>query len=87
MPMQALSLAAKIMDPQKPPKKEDSPLRVAAGLSGIAIQMGATIFLGNYVGAWLDRKYQDVFWEDTLTLLAVFLSIYLVIKKVMSLNK
>lgn len=62
-------------------------MRTAAHLSGIAIQMGGTIFLGNLLGEWLDQKFQKSFWEDTVTLLAVFLSIYLVIKKVMAMNK
>ena len=49
--------------------------------------MGATIFLGNLLGEWLDLKFEKTYLEDTVTLLAVFLSIYLVIKKVMALNK
>jgi uncharacterized membrane protein YfcA len=74
------------MDPQKPREKNQL-IRTAASLSGIAIQMGATIYLGNLFGAWLDEKYQKNFLEDTVTLVAVFLSIYLVIKKVLTLNK
>ena len=73
------------MSQQKSPKKKEN-LRKAAELSGIAIQMGATIFLGNLLGEWLADKYQKAYLEDTITLLAVFLSIYLVIKKVMTLN-
>ncbi len=72
---------------QQKPRNDSNLLRTAASLSGIAIQMGATIFLGNLLGAWLDQKFQKTFWEDTVTLLAVFLSIYLVIKKVMAMNK
>ncbi|KSA12775.1 MAG: AtpZ/AtpI family protein [Maribacter dokdonensis] len=77
------------MEPQKPRKDNDNSelLRNAASLSGVAIQMGVTIFLGNLLGEWLDEKYEKTFLEDTFTLLAVFLSIYLVIKKVMALNK
>lgn len=74
------------MKPQKP-RDNSGPLRTAASLSGIAIQMGATIYLGNLLGGWLDVKFEKTFLEDTFTLLAVFLSIYLVIKKVMALNK
>ncbi|MBQ4913448.1 AtpZ/AtpI family protein [Maribacter sp. MMG018] len=74
------------MSRQKPHNNSDL-LRAAASLSGIAIQMGATIYLGNLLGSWLDEKFQKTFLEDTVTLLAVFLSIYLVIKKVMALNK
>lgn len=77
------------MEPQKPSKDNNNSelLRNAASFSGVAIQMGVTIFLGNLLGEWLDEKYEKTFLEDTFTLLAVFLSIYLVIKKVMALNK
>ncbi|APA64355.1 AtpZ/AtpI family protein [Maribacter sp. 1_2014MBL_MicDiv] len=77
------------MEPQKPRKGNDNSelLRNAVNLSGVAIQMGVTIFLGNLLGEWLDEKFEKTFLEDTFTLLAVFLSIYLVIKKVMALNK
>ncbi|WP_430428532.1 AtpZ/AtpI family protein [Maribacter litoralis] len=77
------------MEPQKPRKGNDNSelLRNAVSLSGVAIQMGVTIFLGNLLGEWLDEKFEKTFLEDTFTLLAVFLSIYLVIKKVMALNK
>ncbi len=74
------------MDQQKPPDNSKL-IRTAASLSGIAIQMGGTIFLGNLLGAWLDVKFEKTYLEDTITLLAVFLSMYIVIKKVMTLNK
>ncbi|MFX0556000.1 AtpZ/AtpI family protein [Maribacter sp. CXY002] len=72
---------------QQKPQDNSNLLRTAASLSGLAIQMGVTIYLGNLLGSWLDDKYEKTFLEDTITLLAVFLSIYLVIKKVMALNK
>jgi len=72
---------------QQKPEDNSNLLRTAASLSGLAIQMGATIYLGNLLGSWLDETYEKTFLEDTITLLAVFLSIYLVIKKVMALNK
>ncbi|WP_299318504.1 AtpZ/AtpI family protein [uncultured Maribacter sp.] len=75
------------MEPQKPRNDNSELLRNAASLSGVAIQMGVTIFLGNLLGEWLDQKFEKTFLEDTFTLLAVFLSIYLAIKKVMALNK
>ncbi len=74
------------MDQQKP-RDNSKLIRTAASLSGIAIQMGGTIFLGNLLGAWLDVKFEKTYLEDTITLLAVFLSMYIVIKKVMTLNK
>lgn len=74
------------MKPQKPRDNAEL-LRAAASLSGIAIQMGVTIYLGNLLGAWLDAKFEKTYLEDTITLLAVFLSMYVVIRKVMTLNK
>ncbi|PKA98328.1 putative F0F1-ATPase subunit (Ca2+/Mg2+ transporter) [Flavobacteriaceae bacterium MAR_2009_75] len=72
---------------QQKPRDNSRLIRNAASLSGIAIQMGATIYLGNLLGAWLDVKFEKTYLEDTVTLIAVFLSMYLVIKKVMNLNK
>lgn len=72
---------------QQKPRDNSRLIRNAASLSGIAIQMGATIYLGNLLGAWLDVKFEKDYLEDTVTLIAVFLSMYLVIKKVISLNK
>ncbi|TLP80781.1 AtpZ/AtpI family protein [Maribacter sp. ACAM166] len=74
------------MKPQKP-RDNSQLLRSAASLSSIAIQMGVTIYLGNLLGEWLDFKFEKTYLEDSITLLAVFLSMYLVIKKVMALNK
>ena len=74
------------MDQQKHPK-EKSGLKNIAYFSGIALEMGVLIFLGNLLGEWLDQKFEKTFLEDTITLFAVFLSMYLVIKKVMALNK
>ncbi|MGC1516408.1 MAG: AtpZ/AtpI family protein [Maribacter sp.] len=74
------------MKPQKPRDNAEL-LRAAASLSGIAIQMGVTIYLGNLLGEWLDAKFEKTYLEDTITLLAVFLSMYVVIRKVMTLNK
>lgn len=55
--------------------------------SSIAIQMGATIYLGNLLGGWLDKTYSKTFWEPTVTMIAIFLSMYLVIKGVNQINK
>lgn len=75
---------------QQKPRDNSRLIRNAASLSGIAIQMGgATIYLGGNLlgGAWLDVKFEKDYLEDTVTLIAVFLSMYLVIKKVINLNK
>ena len=67
--------------------KEGSALKSWARFSTIAIQMGAIIYLGNLLGVWLDEKYQKTFLESTITLLAVFLAMYVVIKGVINFTK
>jgi uncharacterized membrane protein YfcA len=58
-------------------------------LMGIAAQMGVTIFLGAYFGRWLDEQYpSDKKWFTMImTILAVVVSLYLVIKQVNKLNQ
>lgn len=53
----------------------------------MAFQMGATIFMGNWLGQWLDKTYNKNYWESLITLFAVFSSIYLVISQVIKLSK
>ena len=67
-------------------KKPESPLKSWAKFSTVAIQMGVTIYLGNLLGSWLDGKFETAFLEPALTLLAVFLSMYVIIKAVKDLN-
>lgn len=49
--------------------------------------MGAIIWLGNLLGEWLDTKYQTTYWENTITLFAVFAAMYLVISQVLKISK
>ncbi len=49
--------------------------------------MGLTIYAGNWLGRWLDTKYNSDKYESVVTLLAVFLSMYLVISQVIKLSK
>ena len=51
--------------------------------------MAGTIFLGAYLGRWLDEKYpSDKKWFTIgLTILAVILSMYSILKKVNELNR
>lgn len=56
-------------------------------LSGMAIQMGVTIYLGNRLGSWLDIKYSKEGYETALTLFAIFLSMYSMIKRVTRLHQ
>jgi F0F1-type ATP synthase assembly protein I len=59
-----------------------------ARLSGIGIQMGATIFLGAYLGKFLDQKYpSDKKWFTIgLTLFSVVISLYNVLRQVNKMN-
>ena len=54
--------------------------------SGIGLQMGITIFLGNLLGNWLDYKFNLSFLEETLTLVAIFTSMYAIIHRVNKFN-
>jgi len=49
--------------------------------------MGVTIWLGNLLGKWLDAKFEKEFWTSTITLLAVFMAMYLVISQVLKMSK
>jgi len=67
----------------------DNPLKQLGILSAIGVQMAAIIAVGTFVGVKLDEKYPN----DTnlftliLTLLSVILSIYFVIRRVISVSK
>ena len=57
-------------------------------LSGIGIQRAATIFLGAFLGRHLDDKYpmEKKWWTIGLTIFAVAISLYNVLKQVNRLN-
>jgi membrane protein DedA with SNARE-associated domain len=59
----------------------DHPLKALAKVSGMGIQMGLTIYGGNLLGRWLDQKMQWSFLEISLTLLAIAVAIYAMIKQ------
>ena len=75
------------MEPQKPHKKINKGLQTAAKLSGIGIQMGLTIYLGNLLVSWLDKKYDTNYLEISITLVAIFASMYSMIRQANNLNK
>jgi membrane protein DedA with SNARE-associated domain len=52
--------------------------------TGMAFQMGGTIYLGSLLGSWLDVKFENEnqLYFKVLTLVAVFLAMYTVIRKV-----
>ncbi len=64
--------------------KPKKPLKNVAVLSGIAIQMGVTIYLFVILGKWLDAKFNngDKLFIIIMTLLGVAISLYAVIKQV-----
>lgn len=57
-------------------------------LMGIAAQMGVTIFLGAYLGKWLDEQYpaEKRWYTMVFTILAVCIALYMVLKQVNKLN-
>ncbi|WP_439129188.1 AtpZ/AtpI family protein [Polaribacter sp.] len=72
------------MKPKKPQKK---PLNKAIALSGAGLQMGLTIYLGFLLGKWLDGIFQVAFLKETITLLAIFLAMYSLIKQANKINE
>ena len=70
-------------------KKKQSPgTSKFARLSGVGLQMGATIFLGAYAGKFMDEKYptNKKWFTIGLTLFAVGLALYNVLRQVNKLN-
>ncbi|WP_256928795.1 MULTISPECIES: AtpZ/AtpI family protein [Winogradskyella] len=68
------------------PKANNNPSKFIR-FTAVGFQMGGVIFLGHYLGQWLDAKYEKNFWDTILTLLSVFASIYLVISQVIKVSK
>ena len=68
------------------PKKGKAPSKYLR-FTSVAFQMGGTIFLGNYLGKWLDTNYNKDFLETTITLFSVFAAMYLVISQVIKVSK
>lgn len=54
----------------------------------IALQMGVTIYLGSKLGEWLDVKFNNTnqLYYKMVTLIAVFIAMYAVIKQVLNLT-
>lgn len=67
-------------------KKQKKPLNKAIALSGAGLQMGLTIYLGFLLGKWLDATFQQNFLTETITLLAIFLAMYSLIKQANRIN-
>lgn len=70
-------------------QKQKKPLNKFIRFSGIALQMGLTIYLGSLLGEWLDNKYpnNNQLYTKICTLVAVFGAIFSVIVQVTNLSK
>ncbi|MDE0535752.1 putative F0F1-ATPase subunit (Ca2+/Mg2+ transporter) [Tenacibaculum lutimaris] len=65
-----------------------NPLNKYIRFTGIALQMGLTIYLGSLLGEWLDQKYPNdsELYTKICTLAAVFGAIYSVIRQVIKIT-
>ena len=77
------------MKEEKDENKQKNRLKNWAILSGIAFQMGATIFLCAWAGKKLDEHYgnEKNWFTIGLVLFGLVASIYLVLKQLKRLNK
>jgi uncharacterized membrane protein YfcA len=65
---------------------KNKPLNKGIQLASAGLQMGLTIYLGFLLGKWLDTKFEVTFLREGVTLLAVFISIYLLIRQAKKIN-
>lgn len=74
------------MSNKEPSKKKQ--LKNALVLTGVAFQMGATIYLFVLLGKWLDTTYNqgEKLYIIITTLAGVGISLYLVVKQLNRLN-
>ena len=70
----------------KQKKETEKPLNKAIKLSGAGLQMGLTIYLGFLLGEWLDKKLALSFLTTTITLIAIFIATYALIKQANKIN-
>jgi len=68
-------------------ERKNAALKNWAIFSGIGLQMGLIIFLGNLLGKWMDGKFQTAFLEEVITLIAVFSAMFLIVYRVNRMNK
>lgn len=74
------------MEKNQKKKETKKPLNKAIQLSGAGLQMGLTIYLGFLLGEWLDVKFETTYLTQTVTLFAIFISIYLLIRQAKKIN-
>ncbi|OIQ31038.1 MAG: hypothetical protein BM564_02155 [Bacteroidetes bacterium MedPE-SWsnd-G2] len=71
---------------EKKPKKKNQ-LNKFAQLIGVALQMGITIYLGVYLGKWLDQEFSSgKVFTIICTLLALGASLWSVISQLNKIN-
>lgn len=76
------------MDEKSPKNNKNlKPRNTFIRFASAGLQIGVTIWLGNEFGKWLDVKYNKDFLEPTVTLIAIFISIYLIIAQVIKISK
>ena len=68
---------------------EKDQLRKYLRFINIAFEMGIIIGAGVFIGVWLDQKFPNKFsgFTVSLSLLSVFVALYLVIKRVRDLTR
>ncbi len=73
------------MSADKKPRKYSNFLR----FTGLAFQLGGTIYLGSLLGSWLDENYpnEHMSYFKSLTIFCVFGATYSVIRQVIRMNK
>jgi len=73
---------------KQPKRKSSSSLKNIAVFTGIAAQMGVTIFAGAYLGKWLDVEYPSnkKWFTMIFTLLGVGISLFVVLKQLNKFN-
>ena len=64
------------------------PLNKYVRFTGIAFQMGGTIYLGSLLGKWLDGQFpnEHELYTKIVTLLAVFVAMYAIISQVIKIT-
>lgn len=77
------------MEEKEPKKGKNSNLKSWAAFSGIAFQMGATIFICAWIGKKLDERYPSNknWFTIGFVLFGTFASLYVVLKQLKNLNK
>ncbi|PKR81387.1 hypothetical protein CW751_04845 [Brumimicrobium salinarum] len=74
---------------KKKEKKKKSNVQNYIRFSNIALQMGIVITAGALGGQWLDDKQKNdfPFWTLILTLIAIFASLFQIIRTVIKMSK